>query len=166
MSFLLPEAGLLFWMLLSFGIVFFILYRYGFPVITNMIDKRKMFIDASLANAKEANKRLKGIEDESRAILKNANEEQVRIIREAVKAKEDIIREAKKTAEDEAARMLAEAREAIRTEKEDALRALRDQVADISISVAGKVLRENLADDAAAKEYVGKLLDEGLSVKE
>ena len=53
MSFLLPEAGLLFWMLIAFGVVFFILYKYGFPVITSMIDERKKFIDEALDNARD-----------------------------------------------------------------------------------------------------------------
>lgn len=166
MSFLLPEAGLLFWMLLSFGIVFFVLYKYGFPIITSMIDARKKFIDVALTNAKEANKRLKGIEEEGKMILENANNEQVRIIREAVKAKEDIISEAKKIAGDEAARMLEEARESIRNEKEEALRELRGQVAELSIAIAEKVLREKMSDGVVGKEYINKLFDEALSVKE
>ena len=166
MSFLLPEAGLLFWMLLSFGIVFFVLYKYGFPIITSMIDARKKFIDVALTNAKEANKRLKGIEEEGKMILENANNEQIRIIREAVKAKEYIISEAKKIAGDEAARMLEEARESIRNEKEEALRELRGQVAELSIAIAEKVLREKMSDGVAGKEYINKLFDEALSVKE
>lgn len=166
MSFLLPEAGLLFWMLLSFGILFFVLYKYGFPVIISMIEARKRFIDEALTNAKEANERLKGVEAESRMILEKANEEQMRIIREAVTTKEQIISEAKKTAENEAARLLLEAREAIRNEKEDALRELRGQVAELSISIAGKVLREKLSDESLGKEYINKLLDEALTVKE
>lgn len=166
MSFLLPEAGLLFWMLLSFGILFFVLYKYGFPVIISMIEARKRFIDEALTNAKEANERLKGVEAESRMILEKANEEQMRIIREAVTTKEQIISEAKKTAENEAARLLLEAREAIRNEKEDALRELRGQVAELSISIAGKVLRDKLSDEALGKEYINKLLDEALTVKE
>lgn len=166
MSFLLPEAGLLFWMLLSFGIVFFILYKYGFPVITSMIDERKRFIDEALANAKEADERLKGIEEQSRVILEKANEEQVRIIREAVQTRDKIVGEARKTAEEEASRMLDEAREVIRGEKEMALRELRVQVAELSISIAEKVLREKLSDEKAGKEYIDKLFDEALTVKD
>ena len=166
MSFLRPEAGLLFWMLLSFGIVFFILYRYGFPVITNMIDKRKMFIDAALNNAKETNRRIKGIEEEGRAILKRANEEQLEIVREAVRTKEEIIREARKTAEDETSRMISEARETIRQEKEEALRELRGAVAELSVAIAEKVLRDELSEKAASEEYIGKLLDEAMAVND
>lgn len=166
MSFLLPEAGLLFWMLLSFGILFFVLYKYGFPVIISMIEARKRFIDEALTNAKDANERLKGVEAESRMILEKANEEQVGIIREAVAAKEQIISDAKKKAEDEASRLLLEAREAIRNEKEEALRELRGQVAELSIAIAGKVLRDELSGSASEKEYINKLLDEALTENE
>ena len=55
MSLLVPDSGLLFWMLLSFGIVFFVLAKYGFPVIIKMVNERKEYIDRSLVVAKEAN---------------------------------------------------------------------------------------------------------------
>ena len=48
MSLLLPDSGLLFWMLLSFGVVFVVLAKYGFPVITKMVEGRKTYIDQSL----------------------------------------------------------------------------------------------------------------------
>ena len=42
MSLLLPDSGLLFWMLLSFGVVFVVLAKYGFPVITKMVEERRV----------------------------------------------------------------------------------------------------------------------------
>lgn len=53
MSLLVPDSGLLFWMLLSFGIVFFVLAKYGFPVIVKMVNERKEYIDRSLVVAKK-----------------------------------------------------------------------------------------------------------------
>lgn len=160
MSLLLPEAGLLFWMLMAFGVVFFVLYKYGFPVITSMIDERKKFIDEALDNAKLANARLAGIEEQGRQILEKANDEQVKILREAVAARDKIIKEAQEKAESEGARMLAEAREQIRQEKEDALREIRAQVAELSIAIAEKVIRKELSDDKAHDAYMDSLLDE------
>lgn len=160
MSLLLPEAGLLFWMLLAFGVVFFVLYKYGFPVITSMIDERKKFIDEALDNAKLANARLAGIEEQGRQILEKANDEQVKILREAVAARDKIIKEAQEKAESEGVRMLAEAREQIRQEKEDALREIRAQVAELSIAIAEKVIRKELSDDKAHDAYMDSLLDE------
>ena len=61
MSLLTPDIGLLFWMLVCFGIVFFLLAKLGFPIIVNKVDERKKFIDDSLNSAKAANERLAGI---------------------------------------------------------------------------------------------------------
>ena len=51
MGLLQPEAGLLFWMLLSFIVVFVILAKYGFPVITKMVEERRVFVEKSLVAA-------------------------------------------------------------------------------------------------------------------
>ena len=58
MDLLIPDSGLLFWMGLVFLIVLFILWKWGFPVIVNMTNERKAFIDESLRKAHEANERL------------------------------------------------------------------------------------------------------------
>lgn len=160
MSLLLPDAGLLFWMLLAFGIVFFILYKYGFPVITGMIDERKRFIDDSLRSAKEANEKLANIKQESEAILKATYDEQTRILREAAQIREQIINEACVKAGDEGEKMLAEVRTLIQHEKENAVREIRAQVAELSISIAEKVIRKELSTDAQQQEYTRILVDE------
>ena len=54
MSLLLPDSGLVFWMLLAFVIVLVILCKYGFPVITQMVENRKCYIDESLESARKA----------------------------------------------------------------------------------------------------------------
>lgn len=166
MSLLLPDAGLLFWMLLAFGIVFFILYKYGFPVITGMIDERKRFIDDSLRSAKEANEKLANIKQESEAILKAAYDEQTRILREAAKIREQIINEACIKAGDEGEKMLAEVRTLIQHEKENAVREIRAQVAELSISIAEKVIRKELSTDAQQQEYTRILVDEAVEAQD
>ena len=165
MSFLLPEAGLLFWMLIAFGVVFFILYKFGFPVITSMIDERKKFIDDALQNAKEANEKLAGIEEQSRLILEKANAEQVKILREAVAVRENIIKEAQEKAEMESGKIIASAREQINLEKEEALRDIRSQVAELSILIAEKIIRKELTDDKARDKYMDTLIDEAFSTE-
>lgn len=160
MSFLLPEAGLLFWMLVAFGVVFFILYKYGFPVITSMVDERKKYIDEALENAKLANEKLAGIEEQSRQILEKANAEQVNILREAVVARDNLIKEAQAKAEMESTKILTIAKEQIKQEKEEALRDIRAQVAELSISIAEKVIRKELANDKEHEVFMNSLLDE------
>lgn len=160
MSFLLPDAGLLFWMLIVFGIVFFILARYGFPAIVAMLDERKRLIDESVQSAKEANERLVAINAESEAILKSARDEQARLLREATAMREELIKEARERAEKEGEKMLAETRRVIEMEKQDALRDIRRQVAILSVEVAQKILRRELADENKQRSVIEALINE------
>ena len=99
MSLLLPDSGLLFWMFLSFGIVFVILAKYGFPVIIKMVEGRKTYIDQSLEVAREANAQLSKLKEEGDALVAAANKEQGRILREAMEERDKIVHEARKQAE-------------------------------------------------------------------
>ncbi|MDL2290112.1 F0F1 ATP synthase subunit B [Paludibacteraceae bacterium OttesenSCG-928-F17] len=160
MSLLTPEPGLLFWMLLSFGIVFFILAKYGFPVIVKMVDKRKAYIDESLESAKAANAQLADIKKESERILDVAHEEESKILKEAQEMRIKMIDDAKKQASLEAAKMINDARVAVEKEKEKAMRDIHNEIASFSIDIAEKVLRRNLDDRDAQQELIDKLVQE------
>lgn len=160
MSLLVPDSGLLFWMLLSFGIVFFILAKFGFPIIVKMVEERKEYIDHSLEVAKEANNQLANIKIESETILTQAHEEQMRILNEAVATRDRIIREAKDQAVAEGQRQLEEAKKQIKSEKDAAIRDIRRQVAVLSVDIAEKVLRKNLDEEHEQMEMIDRLLDE------
>lgn len=54
MGLLQPESGLLFWMVISFGVVFVLLAKFGFPVITRMVEERRVYVEKSLEAAKQA----------------------------------------------------------------------------------------------------------------
>jgi F-type H+-transporting ATPase subunit b len=160
MSLLTPDIGLLFWMLVSFGAVFFVLAKFGFPIIVKMVDERKAFIDKSLEAAKEANERLAGIQQESEKILKHARDEELRILKEAEGLRHQIVEAAKGQAGVEAGKLIEEAKNAIRKEKEMALRDLRIQMATLSIGIAEKILRRNLDNQSAQRELVNQLIEE------
>ena len=165
MSFLIPETGLVFWMFIAFGIVLLILYKYGFPIIVSMVEERKRFIDDALRNAKEANERLASVEKQSNEIIRSAHDEQTRILREVAITRDRLIKEAKERAESEGERMIAETRRIIRQEKEEALDEIRNEVAELSMLGAEKVLRKELDNDVAQSDYACKLLDEVLTEK-
>lgn len=160
MSLLVPDSGLLFWMLLSFGVVFFLLAKFGFPVIVKMVEERKAYIDHSLESAKEANSQLANIKIESETILAQAHEEQVRILNEAVATRDRIIREAKDQAIAEGQKQLDEVKKQIKLEKDAAIRDIRRQVAVLSVDIAEKVLRKNLDEKHEQMELIDRLLDE------
>lgn len=157
---LTPDLGLLFWMLLAFLVVFFVLAKFGFPAIINMVEERKNYIDESLRNAHEANEKLINIQAESERILKEAREQQSIILKEASVAKENILAQAEIKAREESARMISEAKAQIESEKQSAIADIRQQVATLSVSIAEKVLRKNLASDTEQMGYVDNLLNE------
>jgi F-type H+-transporting ATPase subunit b len=160
MSLLTPEPGLLFWMLLSFGIVFFALAKFGFPVIVKMVEERKAFIDKSLEAAKAANERLAGIQAESERILNQTREEEIRILKEANEMRNRIIGEAKEQATIEAGKLITEAKAAIQKEKEIAISDIHNRIVDLSMDIAEKVIRKNLDNQSAQRELVNKLIEE------
>lgn len=160
MSLLVPDSGLLFWMLLSFGVVFAVLAKYGFPVILKMVNERKAYIDHSLQVAKEANEQLDNLKQEGETIIAKAHEEQLRILNEAATTRERILREAKERAEVEAGKMMDDVKMQIQAEKDDAIRDIRRQVASLSVDIAEKVLRKNLDNEKEQTAMIDRMLDE------
>ncbi len=160
MDLLIPETGTLVWMLLAFGIVFFILVKWGFPLITGMVDKRNDYIDKSLDAARKANERLAGIEKECNDLLKETRAEKARILKEASDRREEIVADAMQQAREEGEKIIAEAREQIRQEKEETLRGLRRQVADLSCQVAERVLRDRLSKDNEQLDMIDRMIDD------
>lgn len=160
MSLLLPDSGLLFWMTLIFLIVFFILAKFGFPVVTRMVDKRKEYIDNSLRLAREADEKMSRLAEEQARIMTQAREEQNRILKEAAQVRDSIISNAQAQAHEEARKILDDAKVRIEAEKESALREIRSQVALLSVKVAEKVIRQDLSSDKSQMDLVYKMLDE------
>lgn len=159
-SILTPDFGLLFWMLLSFLIVFFLMVKFGFPVITKMVEERKNYIDESLQKAHEANERLAGIQQESERILNETRARQSEILSQAKATGDSIVKEAREKAQNEGAKLLLDAKAQIAAEKENALRDIRQTVAELSISIAEKVVRQRLSNDAEQQKFVEQMLDE------
>ena len=159
-SILTPDLGLLFWMLLAFLTVFFIVAKFGFPVITKMVDERKNYIDESLKKAHEANERLAGIQQECERLLNEARVRQAEILSQAKTTGDSMIREAREKAQAEGAKMLLDAKAQIAAEKENALPAIKQTVADLSVVIAEKVVRQKLADNEQQQKLIERMLDE------
>ena len=160
MNLVTPDTGLLFWMVVIFGLVFFLLWKFGFPIITEMVDKRNGTIRKSLKDAHEIEARMAGMMEEHTRMLDETRKEQAAILREASETKNRILSDAKDQARDEAAKILAEARTQIAAEKEAALSDIRKEVALLSVSIAEKILRKDLSTDAAQREYIDKMVEE------
>ena len=133
MSLITPDFGLFFWMTVVFIIVFTILKKKGFPVITAMVNERKAFIDASLQKAHEANEKLANIKKEGESILQEAREKQ-------------------------AHRIIEEARLQIANEKQNAIKDVKGQVASISVQIAEKILHNKLSDSDCQMDLIDSIL--------
>ncbi|HEY5570401.1 MAG TPA: F0F1 ATP synthase subunit B, partial [Bacteroidales bacterium] len=156
-----PESGLLFWMVLSFGGVFFVLAKYAFPVILKMVEERKAYIDNSLKLADETNAQLELLKAEGQKIITKAREEQVTILNDALSVKEEIIKEARNEAKAEATKQLEAVRKQIRKEQADAILEVRSQVAILAVDIAEKVIRMQLNDKEKQMGMINRLIDEG-----
>ena len=159
-SILTPDFGLFFWMFVAFLVVFVLLAKYGFPVITGMVEERKNYIDDSLKKAHEAQERLANIAQEGESILQEARAKQAQMLKEAAETRDAIVEKAQEKARQESARLISDAKDEIEQQKKAAIADIRKQVAALSVEVAEKVLRQNLQGDKAQMELIDRMLDD------
>lgn len=159
MNILSPDPGLLFWMVLSFSIVLFLLWKFGFPIIVDAINKRKEFIEASLLSAKQANEKLATIKEESERLLAEAKAQQKDIISSAMQEKQKILQAAQDEARTSAQQIVDEATARIAAEKDKALREVRSEVASLALDIAEKIVGEKMNDEAEQKKAIERLID-------
>ena len=160
MNLMLPDSGLLFWMTIIFAIVFFILAKFGFPIITGMVDKRAKRIDEAIAAARKAEESLAGLAQEQERLLSEARTEQARILQEAAVQRDNMIVQAQEQAREEAKKIMDEAKARIQEEKEAALRDVRKEVAIMSVAIAEEVVRKELSTDKGQMELIDRMIDD------
>lgn len=160
MNLLLPDSGLIFWMALIFAVVFFVLAKFGFPVITGMVEKRNARISDALEAARKAEEALAHLNQEQERIISETRDEQARLKKEAAAERDHMISVARDQAKAEAQKIMDEAKARIQEEKEAALRDMRREVAKISLTIAEQVVRKEMSTDKGQKELVDTLVDE------
>ena len=90
-----PEFGLIFWMFVSFAIIFLILWKWAWPAIMNMVDERANLIDKGVEYAQNAKKQLDNAEVEAGKVIGEAHRKEADILREADRMRSQIIEEAR-----------------------------------------------------------------------
>jgi F-type H+-transporting ATPase subunit b len=153
-----PEFGLVFWMTVSFLIVVFILRKFAWGPILSSLKERETSIEDALNAAKKAKDEVANMKAENEQLLKQASNERDMMLKEARDTKDAIVNEARAKAQSEADRMITAARESIQNEKMAAITELKNQVATLSIEIAEKVIRQQLASDDKQKALVNDLL--------
>ena len=160
MQLVTPDLGLLFWMLVSFAIVFFLLKKFAWKTILNMLYEREDSIDQALKSADKAREKMEKLQADNERILNEARAEREKIFREAQEIREKIIGEAREQALREKDKIIADARTTIETEKNAAIREIRNTAAELSVLVAEKLLRRELSVDLKQKELVEQMIKE------
>lgn len=153
-----PAIGLIFWMTLSFGIVLFILGKFAWKPILKALRDREGSIQDALDTAKKTKLEMAALKADNEKLLNQARAERDLMLKEARDTKDAIIAEAKTKATAEANKLMKSAREAINTEKNAAIAELKNQVALMSVEIAEKILRHELANDDKQKALMANLL--------
>jgi len=159
-SVLQPDPGLLLWTTLIFLLFWLIVGRAAFRPIANALKKRGRDIQASLDEAKKAREEMANLKSENEDLLAQARDERTKIIKEAKEVKENLIAKAKVEAKEEAKKIVANAKQEIEHLKFEAMIDLKNQVGLMSLEIAEKVLRKNLAGDPEQERFVKKLVDD------
>ena len=147
-------------MVIIFGVVFFVLAKFGFPVITGMVRKRSDHIEESLKKAQEAQEALENLTRESRRMTEEARAEQGRILKEATRTRDQIIAEARQKAQEEADKIVEHAKIQIAAERESAMRDVCRQVSLISVKVAEKIVKKELDSSEEQLALIDRLVEE------
>ena len=158
MGLMIPETGLVIWMMITFLILLFLLRKFAWKPILKMIKEREDSIDGALKSAEKAKEEMRNLQADNEKILAQARHERDMMLKEAREMKDNIVGEAKGKAKEEADKILASAREAIQNEKMAAITELKNQVAMLSVEIAEKILKRELSDENKQRELIGDLL--------
>ena len=153
-----PGIGLLFWMTLAFLVVLFILGKYAWKPIMKALKERELTIHEALNAAEKAREEMNQLQVSNEMLIKEAKNERDLLLADARKLKDSIIEEARQKAGEEANRIVNSAKESIHYEKMAAMTELKNQLADLSLDIAKKILQRELSDPQKQEDFVKELL--------
>ncbi|QIX63499.1 F0F1 ATP synthase subunit B [Hymenobacter sp. BT18] len=155
-----PSIGLLFWQLVIFLILLFLLTKFAWKPILSSLKERESSIEGALRMADQAKLEMQELKAGNEKLLAEARLERDRILKEATTVSNQLIEQAKTRATEEGSRMIVQAREAIQNEKNAALAEVKNTAAKLSIDIAERILRRELADSPAQQQLVDSYLKE------
>ncbi len=135
----------------AFIVLFVLLYKFAFPSIISMLDKRSEAIKESLTKAEETKVEAERLLEEYKVQMAEARAEAGKVIAQSRKVSETMQAEMKVKAEEQAAAIIAKAKQALESEKKAAMVELQGAIAEIAVGAAGKVIGEKLTVEDHAK---------------
>lgn len=158
MELVTPDIGLLAWMTLVFLILLFLLRKFAWKPILKALHDRENSIENALKSAENAKAEMAKLGDENKKLMLEARHERELLLKEAETMKNQIIAEAKEKASIEADRIITQAKADIQSEKQLIVSEIKSQIASLSIEIAEKVLKEELADKAKQQSVINDML--------
>lgn len=155
-----PGIGLVFWMLVTFVILLFLLKKFAWKPILDAVNQREEGIKNALLAAENAKKEMQNLQASNEKLLSQARQERDVMLKEAREIKEKMIADAKNEAQIAGQKMIEQAKASIESEKNAAMAEIKSQVATLSLSIAEKLLKEELSNKEAQTKLVDKLLDD------
>ena len=154
------SIGLFFWQTVLFLALLFLLRKYAWKPILNAVNEREEGIKNALDSAEKARREMENLQADNEKLLKEARAEREAMLKEAREIKNKMIEDAKDEAREEAGKLIAQAQASIETEKKAAIADLKSQVANLSIDIAEKVVREELSNKDKQIQLVESMLGE------
>lgn len=136
-----PDFGLVFWMFVSFAILFFVLWKWGWPAIMKGVTDRADLIDKGVEYAQNAKEQLDHAREEADRQIAEARRQQADMLREADRMKSQIIDEARTAAQAEAKKVMDAAKVSIEQERKEAQLQFRNEVSSFALDIAQKVVK-------------------------
>lgn len=155
-----PDWGLLFWTSIFFVLFWTLIGKFAFKPIVESLKKRTSDIQDALDEAKKAKEEMQALNSKNDELIKEAQEQRALIMKEAKAAKDAMINEAKAKAKEEANRIVSTAKAEIEAQKKAALLEVKNEVGQMALGIAEKVIRKELQGNADQESFVNKLVGE------
>ncbi len=150
--------GLFIWQTLLFIGLIFLLKKYAWGPILNAVNEREDGIKNALAEAEKARQEMQNITADNEKILKEARAERDAMLKDARDIKNNIVEDAKNEAKIQADKLMEQTKVAIQNEKSAAIADIKKQVANLSIDIAEKVVKEELSNESKQLKLVEDML--------
>ena len=159
-AFLNTVYGTVFWSTISFLVVLVLMRRMAWGPILQGLKEREEEIDGALNKAKEARAEIENLQSDNERLLQEARAERDGMLRDARDMADKLVADAKQLAKDEGERMIDQAKQAIDGERAAAVADLKAEVAKLSLEIAEKLVRQELKEDGAQQELIGRMISD------
>lgn len=158
MDLITPEIGLFFWQTIVFLVLLFLMAKFAWKPILSSVRNREQSINDALASAENARKEMQNLKSDNEQLMKEARAERDAILKEARELKEKVITDASEEAKVKADKIVADAKKSIELEKQSAMAELKNQVAELSVEIAEKIVRKELSEKKEQHQMIEKMI--------